>query len=88
MENPIKMDDLGVPGFLETPKYLWLWIIIFAQPIFFLLGLGKPPTYIVMKIERATWSACDGFAVPLEAGSCSLAKNPNQKPKQVDPKKL
>ena len=21
MENPIKMDDLGVPLFLETPKY-------------------------------------------------------------------
>ena len=33
MENPIKMDDLGVPPFLETPIYLkpgrrvssWLW---------------------------------------------------------------
>ena len=23
MENPIKMDDLGVPLFLETPKYFW-----------------------------------------------------------------
>ena len=22
MENPIKMDDLGVPLFSETPKYL------------------------------------------------------------------
>ena len=22
MENPIKMDDLGVPLFLETPKWL------------------------------------------------------------------
>ena len=21
MENPIKMDDLGIPLFLETPKY-------------------------------------------------------------------
>ena len=26
MENPIKMDDLGVPLFLETPKYEKLWI--------------------------------------------------------------
>ena len=25
MENPIKMDDLGVPLFLETPKYRWNW---------------------------------------------------------------
>ena len=24
MENPIKMDDLGVPLFLETPISLWL----------------------------------------------------------------
>ena len=23
MENPIKMDDLGVPLFLETPIYNW-----------------------------------------------------------------
>ena len=23
MENPIKMDDLGVPLFLETPIFLW-----------------------------------------------------------------
>ena len=23
MENPIKMDDLGVPLFSETPKWLW-----------------------------------------------------------------
>ena len=22
MENPIRMDDMGVPLFLETPKYL------------------------------------------------------------------
>ena len=22
MENPIKMDDLGIPSFLETPIYL------------------------------------------------------------------
>ena len=30
MENPIKMDDLGVPLFLETPKYLWnLWLQYF-----------------------------------------------------------
>ncbi len=27
MENPIKMDDLGVPLFLETPMYVTLmWV--------------------------------------------------------------
>ena len=34
MENPIKMDDLGVPLFLETPK----WLTMF----FFLLAPGMP----------------------------------------------
>ena len=35
MENPIKMDDLGVPLFLETPKYnipvpwmLWIYEVV------------------------------------------------------------
>ena len=25
MENPIKMDDLGVPLFLETPLYIYIY---------------------------------------------------------------
>ena len=29
MENPIKMDDLGVPLFLETPK--WIYFMIFVS---------------------------------------------------------
>ncbi len=28
MENPIKMDDLGVPLFLETSKYIYIYIYI------------------------------------------------------------
>ena len=28
MENPIKMDDLGIPLFLETPIYFWLCLRI------------------------------------------------------------
>ena len=27
MENPFKMDDLGVPLFLETPIYLYIQVI-------------------------------------------------------------
>ena len=26
MENPIKMDDLGVPLFLETPIYIYIFV--------------------------------------------------------------
>ncbi len=26
MENPIKMDDLGLPLFLETPIYIYIYI--------------------------------------------------------------
>ena len=27
MENPIKIDDLGVPVFLETPTYIYIYIL-------------------------------------------------------------
>ena len=32
MENPIKMDDLGVPLFLETPISFWMSSQIFHPP--------------------------------------------------------
>ena len=32
MENPIKMDDLGVPLFLETPIYCWANVCIIPKP--------------------------------------------------------
>ncbi len=32
MENPIKMDDLGVPLFLETPRW---WFQIFFLDVFY-----------------------------------------------------
>ena len=28
MENPIKMDDLGVPLFLETPRWWFGWFLV------------------------------------------------------------
>ena len=30
MENPIKMDDLGVPLFLETSIYIYTYIYIYV----------------------------------------------------------
>ena len=47
MENPIKMDDFGVPLFLETPVYVCVCIIYlyyFYMPTWFIkdqLNLGK-----------------------------------------------
>ena len=32
MENPIKMDDLGVPLFLETPIYDYICICVYTLP--------------------------------------------------------
>ena len=40
MENPNKIDDLGVPLFLETPTYRWyiIWLLhtiwLFQNPMF------------------------------------------------------
>ena len=36
MENPIKMDDLGVPLFLETPIYCF-YIYIYQELHYFFL---------------------------------------------------
>ena len=31
MENPINMDDLGVPLFLETPIYIYICIFVHTE---------------------------------------------------------
>jgi len=49
MENPIKMDDLGVTLFLETPKS-FATIIAFAP--FFLKKKDRPPD--VLKFSPGT----------------------------------
>ena len=39
MENPVKMDDLGVPLFLETPIYGLVWfglVWLFHEDLYFL----------------------------------------------------
>ena len=42
MENPIKMDDLGVPIFLETPIYWVCWEKKGSLDMAFLVGdVGK-----------------------------------------------
>ena len=50
MENPIKMDDLGVPPFLETPIY---------KPSFghhdCILGGGTTPTQGVSSVYLSAW---------------------------------
>ena len=45
MENSIKMDDLGVPFYLETPKKsLRNWVDEFI-PYYKIMGLFDPSTY-------------------------------------------
>ena len=44
MENPTKMDDLGIPLFLETPNKCPLnaeFLIVLEVDDFFLLEVGK-----------------------------------------------
>ena len=45
MENPIKMDDLGVPPFLETLKYIFMFIPIWGNdpiwPAYFFRWVGN-----------------------------------------------
>ena len=48
MENPIQMDDLGVPLFLETSKYFWNFHPLVGEMIqfdehIFQRGLVRPP---------------------------------------------
>ena len=46
MENPIKMDDLGVPQFLETPIYVLIKIVLFEGDEFIETDhhrLAQPP---------------------------------------------
>ena len=60
MENPIKMDDLGVPPFLETPIYIYIYTrseiidflpcknetYLFVGPPGFIRGPAKLDAYI------------------------------------------
>ena len=43
MENPIEMDDLGVPLFLETPIYVYKCIFIYTPGLHFALEWRFPP---------------------------------------------
>ena len=39
MENPIKMDDLGVPLFLETPILMVIFVFLWFFDEFFLIAI-------------------------------------------------
>ena len=44
MENPIKMDDLGIPLFSETPiSYMHIWALVLLQILFTILSTFQPP---------------------------------------------
>ena len=57
MENPIKMDDLGVPPFSETPIYRYVTIYVFishlpSQLAFLLNNPTKLPVRFISSLQR------------------------------------
>ena len=54
MENPIKMDDLGVPLFLETPKCLFLLSVFFAAYPW-LCMLNKMFGRFLLLLQSTSW---------------------------------
>ena len=52
MENPIKMDDLGVPLFLERPTWCWMLFLL----SFFCFSLGFEMLGVI--IMGLVWSGC------------------------------
>ena len=54
MENPIKMDDLGVPLFLETPTWIHEWLIfIYTLVNDHIAGWNIPPSLIGNKSTQS-----------------------------------
>jgi len=41
MENPIEMDDLGVPLFKETPIYIYIYMFLFLYTHHVMLNLSQ-----------------------------------------------
>ncbi len=65
MENPIKIDDLGVPLFLETPNFLklkwseWVWLSLTAHGAWSDMNL-RLPWWIAQTTTRRACPKC-GF---------------------------
>ena len=58
MENPIKMDDLGVPPFSETSIYLLFFLKTLRTCVVF---LGYLPVPTGLRVEsKLQWSLCPG----------------------------
>ena len=51
MENPIKMDDLGVPLFLETPIYVKEFLMFFSEHVRWFDPCDRHP----LKLARSLW---------------------------------
>ena len=50
MENPIQMDDLGVPLFLKTPIYIYIYI--YVQTIgYYNMALQKSDGFLALKMS-------------------------------------
>ena len=77
MENPIKMDDLVVPLFLETPSFYFCNVY----------GDEKHATLLWTPFEKKQWKNEDVFSSPKDMGVCTCYLK-NMKEKSVPPGKL
>ena len=59
MENPTKMDDLGVPLFLETPIS---WYLILEVRLLDQVQPKFPPFGTLRLLSLVSWSCWDGTA--------------------------
>ena len=67
MENPIKMDDLGVPLFLETPKWCYFTLLINNDLVLRLVGV---PLYasVVARVSLVVADEIVGETQPATEG--------------------
>ena len=66
MENPIKMDDLGIPLFLETPIYSWRFFLhpqLGYRAGCFLVGMAEcfTPTDFYCARNTKSWTPSSGY---------------------------
>ena len=78
MENPIKMDDLGVPLFLETPKWCYFTLLINNDLLLRLVGV---PLYasVVARVSLVVADEIVGETQPATEGGATVSGRRDQR---------
>ncbi len=72
MKNPIKMDDLGVPLFLETPICLAVWVALSGGKRLFWIGFSR----LLSSFLVAGWLGTDSHVSLGSFFKCTQQQNP------------